>query len=220
MSAHRRTPAPVTHTAGIFPIRASKPSLTLVQEVPSCCLLGWFSKIRHFGATIGQTIPAMQAMQLLASSGVTMAAGAMVSLSFAVSQPLTLPPPRPVPVDASGNVTSQQHRTSETVGAAITDTFARRWQASDDMPLKPVPRRDPLEGLIGGLLTQPLAHDAPQGTQVEQPEHQVTVVPQEPPAPPSDVCAQQGLRRVDYTQNHHRYWRCAHRPLLTESGPR
>lgn len=109
----------------------------------------------------------MQAMQLLASSGVTMATGAMVSLSFAVSQPLTLPPPRPVPVDASGNLTAQQHRTSETVGAAITDTFARRWQATDDMPLKPVPRRDPLEGLIGGLLTQPLAHDAPQGMQVE-----------------------------------------------------
>jgi hypothetical protein len=182
-----------------------------------------------------------------------------------------------VPVDASGNVTPQQHRTSETVGAAIANTFERRWQtATDDIPPMPVlprdpledlirglamlplaqdappatqvepqrdplegligglpmtrdapqvtqvePPRDPLEGLIGGLPMLPLAQDAPQMTQVEphnlaaapQPEQQesVTVVPQEPPARPSDVCARHGLRRVDYTQNHHRYWRCADR---------
>ena len=83
------------------------------------------------------------------------------------------------------------------------------------------PSRDLLEGLIGGLPMLPLAQDAPRVTQVEprnlaaaqQPEHQesVTVVLQEPPAPRSDVCARHGLRRVDYTQNHHRYWRCADR---------
>lgn len=106
-------------------------------------------------------------MQLLASSGVTMAAGAMISLSLAVSPPLTLLSPRPVPVDASGNVTPQQHRTNETAGAVIPDTFERRWQAAteDIAPmLVPVPLRDPLVGLIGGL-----PQDALQVTQVEPP---------------------------------------------------
>jgi hypothetical protein len=96
-----------------------------------------------------------------------MAAGAMISLSVAVSPPLTLLPPRPVLVDASGNVTPQQHRTSETVGAATPDTFERRWQAAtDDIPPMPVPvpLRDPLEGLIGGL-----PQDVLQVTQIEPP---------------------------------------------------
>ena len=67
------------------------------------------------------------------------------------------------------------------------------------------PRRDRLEGLIGGLL---LAQDAPQVTQVgqqepaaaPQPEQQgsATSMVQEPPAQPSDVCARQGLRRIYY----------------------
>jgi hypothetical protein len=106
-------------------------------------------------------------MQLLASSGVTMAAGAMISLSFVVSPPFTLPPPRPAPVDASGNVTPQQHPTRETAGAVTADTFERRWQAAtDDIPSMPVPGplRDPLEGLIGGL-----SQDALQVTQIESP---------------------------------------------------
>jgi hypothetical protein len=186
----------------------------------------------------------MQAMQLLASSGVMAAAGAMISLTFAVSPPLTLLPPRPEPVDVNGNVISQQHRTIETVGAAATDTFGRRSEATDDTPPTPMqpreglegvsgglrmlpvpqdappvtPRRDPLEGLIGGLL---VAQDAPQVTQVDpqdaaaapQPEQQgsATAMVHEPPAQPSDACARQGLRRVYYTQNHHRYWRCANR---------
>jgi hypothetical protein len=200
---------------------------------------------------MGQTIQVMQAMQVLASSGVTMAAGAMVSLSFAVSPPLTLLPPRPVPVDASGNVTPQQHRTSETVGAAIADNFERRWQAAtDDIPPMPQLPRDPLEGLIGGLPTLPLEQVAPPVTQVEPPrdllagligglptlpltqdvpqvkqvephnlaaapeaeqQESVTMVLQEAPALPSDVCARHGLRRVEYTQDHHRYWRCDRR---------
>jgi hypothetical protein len=68
-----------------------------------------------------------------------------------VSPPLTLLPARPVPVDVSGNVASQQHRPIETVGAAIADDFERRWQASDEMPLMLMLHRDPLEGLIGGI---------------------------------------------------------------------
>jgi hypothetical protein len=158
---------------------------------------------------MGQTIPAMQAMRLLASSGVTMAAGAMISLSFAVSPPLTLVPPRPMPVDVNGNVTSQQQRAIETVGAAIDDTFERRWPAATDyFPPLPAPPRDLLEGLIGGTQVEP--HDFAAAPQPEQQES-VKVALNEPPARPSDVCARHGLRRVDYTQNRHRYWRCAGR---------
>lgn len=71
----------------------------------------------------------------------------------------------PVPVDVSDNVTSQQDQIIETVGAAIADTFERRWQAADDSPLIPMSPRDPLRGLIGGLL--PFAQDATQVRQVE-----------------------------------------------------
>lgn len=193
---------------------------------------------------MGQTNLAMQAMQLLATSGVMAAAGAMISLTCAVSPPLTLLPPRPVPVDVNGKVISQQHQTIETVGAVTTDTFARRSEATDDIPPMPIqlreglegvsgglrmlpmpqdappvtPRRDPLEGLIGGLL---VAQDAVQVTQVDQQDPAVAPQPeqqgsamamvQEPPAQPSDACARRGLRRIYYTQNHHRYWRCAGR---------
>ena len=87
---------------------------------------------------------AMQAMQLLAPSGVIVAAGAMISLLIAVSAA-----PRPVPV------ASQQNRPIETVGAAIADDFDRRWQATDEMPLLPMPHRDPLEGLVGGTQVGP-----------------------------------------------------------------
>ena len=189
---------------------------------------------------MAQTVSAMQAMQLLASSGVTMAAGAMIALSLAVSPPLTLPqrpvpadikgkPSRPGPVGVNGSVTSQQHRPArrpprpeavgvkgkvapqqhqsiETVGAAIADNFERRWQATDDMPLVPVPHRDALAGLIGG--TQFGSHDLTAAMQPEQ-QKSVRVVLNEPPAPPTDVCARRGLRRVEYTQNRHRRWRCA-----------
>ena len=159
----------------------------------------------------------MQAEQLLASSGVAMAAGALISLSFAVSPPLKLVPQLPAPFDASG-VASQQQSNIETVGAAIADNFGRRWQtATDDLP--PMTVRDPLQGLIGGLLPGP--EDVIEVTQAEpqniaaapEPERQesLTEVSQESPARPSDVCTRQGLRRVTYTQNHHRYWRCAGR---------
>ena len=168
-------------------------------------------------------------MQLLASIGVTMAAGAMISLSFAVSPPLTLPPPPPVPIDVkgkpprpgavgvNGSVTSQQHRPARRpprqasqqhrpTETAMADDFERRFQATDDMPLMPVPPRDPLAGLIGGTQIGP--HDLADAAQPERQES-VRVVLNEPPARPTDVCARRGLRRVEYTQNHHRHWRCA-----------
>ena len=81
----------------------------------------------------------MQVMRLLATSGVTMAAGAMILLSFAVSPPLTLLPPLPMPIDARGTIGSQRGKTAETVGAAIADTFERRWGAADEIPRIPVP---------------------------------------------------------------------------------
>jgi hypothetical protein len=191
---------------------------------------------------MAQTVSAMHAMQLLASGGVTMAAGAMISLSLAVSPPLTLPP-RPAPVDVKdkpqrpgavgvngsvtsqqqrrarrpprqvavgvkGNVASQQYRPTETVGAAMADDFERRFQATDDMPLMPVPPRDLLAGLIGG--TQIALHDLAAAPQPEQQEP-VKVALNEPPTRPTDVCARRGLRRVEYTHNHHQHWRCAGR---------
>jgi hypothetical protein len=181
----------------------------------------------------------MQAMKLLASSGIVAAAGAMISLTFAVSPPFTLLPPRLVAVDVNDNIISQQ-----TVGAATTDTFGVSSESTDDIPSMPIqpregfdglsgdnqmlpmpqealrvtPRRDPLEGLIGGLL---FVQDAPPMKQVEQqeaaaalqPEQQgsTTALAQATPAQPTGVCARHGLRRVYYTQNNRRYWRCAGR---------
>ena len=179
---------------------------------------------------MGQTILAMQAKKLLASSGVMAAAGAMISLTFAVSPPLTILPPRPVAADINGNVISQQ-----TVAAATTETFGEGRESTDDVPPMPIqlregfdgvssgtqmvtPRRDLLECLIGGLL---FVQDTPPMKQIEQQEpaaaaqpeqqRQTTAMAQQPAAQPSDVCIRQGLRRVYYTQNNHRYWRCAAR---------
>jgi hypothetical protein len=187
-----------------------------------------------------QTILAMQAMKLLASSGVMAAAGAMISLTFAVSPPLTLVPPRQTAVDVNDNVIPHQ-----TVGAATTDTFGGGTESTDDVPPVPVqpregfdglsgdaqvlplrqeaaqvtPRHDLLEGLIGGLLFVPDApmklveQREPAAASQPEPEQQgpVTAMAQVPPARPSDVCVRHGLRRVYYNQNNHRYWRCAGR---------
>lgn len=186
----------------------------------------------HFSATNGANDSCMQAMQLLASSGVMAAAGAMISLTIAVSPPLTLLPPRPAPAE----VNTQQQRTIDAVGAATMDTLGHRMESTDDIPpIQPrqtldglsggpqmlplpqdAPRRDLLEGLIGGLL---FAQDAPQVMLFEQQEpsappkqqRSAMAMVQEPPAQPSDACARQGLRRIYYTQNNHRYWRCARR---------
>src|SRR4030095_6357985 len=96
-------------------------------------------------------------------------------------------PPRSAPAE----VNTQQQRTIESVGAATTDTLGHRMESTDDippiqprqtldglsggpqmLPLPQDPRRDLLEGLIGGLL---FAQDAPQVMLFEQ---------QEPSAPP------------------------------------
>lgn len=161
------------------------------------------------------TFPAMQAMQVLASSSVAAAAGSMIWLSFAVSPPITLMPERPSALDASGNVSSWRKQTIETVSAAVADTFEHRWH---DIPA--VSQPEALDGAIDDLSTLPLAQDAPKLAQAEPPdlaasspreqESLVMVLPK-PRARPSDVCARYGLYRIDYTQDHHRYWRCLHR---------
>jgi hypothetical protein len=189
---------------------------------------------------MGQTILPMQAMKLLASSGVLAAAGAMISLTFAVSPPFTLLPPRQVAVAVAVN---DNGMSQQTVGAAATETFGGSTESTDGIPPMPIPRerldglssnpqmlpmpqeapevtprRDLLEGLIGGLM---FVQDAPPMKLVEQqepaaatpPQQQgsTTAMAQEPRAQPSDVCARHGLRRVYYNQNNHRYWRCAGR---------
>lgn len=169
------------------------------------------------------TIPTMKAIQVLASGSVAAAAGSMIWLSSAVSPPITLAPGRPAPLDASGNVSSSQKQTIETVGAGFADTFELRWH---DIPVLPHP--DSLDGLIDDLSTLPLAPDAPKLAQAEppdlaasQPEHEDPVkVPPKPRVRPSDVCARYGLYRVDYTRDHHRYWRCLHqqRPLPPQAA--
>src|SRR5262249_21071844 len=174
----------------------------------------------HFSATNGADGSGMQAMQLLASSGVIAAAGALISLTIAVSPPLTLLPPRSAPAE----VNTQQQRTIESVGAATTDNLGHRMESTDDIP--PIKPREGLDGLSGGPQMLSLPQDAPRVTprrdllcslsnksprlHPKQQESAMAMV-QEPPAQPSDACARQGLRRIYYTQNNHRYWRCARR---------
>jgi len=98
---------------------------------------------------------------------------------------------------------------------------------SGDSPMLPMPqeaaqakpRRDLLEGLIGGLLfahappTKQVEQQEPAAAAQPQPEQQgpATAMAHEPAAQRSDLCARHGLRRVYYNQNNHRYWRCAGR---------
>lgn len=156
------------------------------------------------------TIPAMQAMQALASGSVAAAAGSMIWLSSAVSPPITLVPQRPAALDASGNISSWRKQTIETVSAAVADTFEHRWH---EIPAVPDP------GSLDGS-TLPLAQDTPKLAQAEPPDLAVASPPGQkdpvmvlpkPRARPSDVCARHGLYRIDYTQDNHRYWRCLHR---------
>ena len=93
---------------------------------------------------------------MLASSGAMAAAGAMISLTFAVSPPLTILPPRPVPVDVNSHDISQQ-----TVGAATTDTFAGHREPTDDILPMPIQPREGLNGLSAGPRMLPMLPEAP-----------------------------------------------------------
>ena len=124
---------------------------------------------------MGPTILPMQAMQIFTSGGVTMAAGAMISLTLALSPPLTVLPPIPMPANGNGEVISQGEPTAETVGEAAAETFESRWQAASDTPQISMEPRDQLEGLVGGLLTLPLAPDPWQVMRIAP--HQFTAAP-------------------------------------------
>src|SRR5262249_22923779 len=100
---------------------------------------------------MGQTVPAMQAMKLLASSGVMAAAGAIISLTVAVPPPLTLVRTGQVAGDVNNNVTSQQ-----TVGPAPTDTFGRGRESTDDIPPMRIQPREGFDGLSGDKQMLPM----------------------------------------------------------------
>src|SRR5262249_49610537 len=91
--------------------------------------------------------------------------------------------------------------------------------AIDDIPPMPSPK-DPL-GLQNSNDGPPPAMVPSQEPQAERGdvasvaklpgERALALAAPKPPARPSDVCARNGLRRIEYTQNNHRYWRCLHR---------
>src|SRR5215468_7420776 len=110
---------------------------------------------------MGQTVPAMQAMKLLASSGVMAAAGAMISLTFAVSPPLTLVPPRQVAVDVNDDV-NDNVISHQTVGEASTDTSGGGTESTDDIPSISVQPREGSDGLSGD--SPPVSQEASQVT--------------------------------------------------------
>src|SRR5215475_10549197 len=151
----------------------------------------------------------------LTSAGVGAAAGALIAFSFTMSPPLALVPPRPS--DANGN--PSLHRNTEVVGAS-TDEFDGRWHiAIDDIPPMPASNvKDPLDDESSG---EPIPTMAPAQEQQAEPddfasvakpsnEAKLAFAAPKPLARSSDVCVRNGLRRIEYTQNHHRYWRCVH----------
>jgi len=152
----------------------------------------------------------------LTSAGVGAAAGALIAFSFTMSPPLTLVPPRPG--DANGN--PSLHRNTDVVGAS-TDEFEGCWYlAIDDVPPMPASKvKDPLDlqdsngvPTLVKVPTQEPQAEREEFASVAKPskERPLALAEPKPPARPSDVCARNGLRRIEYTQNHHRYWRCRH----------
>jgi hypothetical protein len=152
----------------------------------------------------------------LTSAGVGAAAGVLIAFSFTMSPPLTLLPPRPS--DANGN--PSLHRNTEVV-VASADEFDGHWQAaSEDIP--PIPTsnvKDPLDlqdtnrlPVMAMVPSQEPQAEPDDLASVAKPSKElpVALVVPKPPVRPSDVCARNGLRRIDYTRNHHRYWRCLH----------
>jgi len=151
----------------------------------------------------------------LTSAGVGAAAGALIAFAFTMSPPLTLVPPRPS--DANGN--PPLHRNTEVV-VASADEFDGHWHvAIDDIPPMLSPK-DPL-GLQNSSGVPAPTMVSPQERQTVQADFDsvakssgvraLALAAPKSPALPSDVCARNGLRRIEYTQNHHRYWRCLHR---------
>ena len=154
---------------------------------------------------------------MLVSAGVGAAAGAMIAFSFAMSPPLTLLPSRPA--DANGNLSL--HRSVEVVDASADEFDRRSHVAIDDIPPTPVSKGKDSPDFQDSADLSMLAMVTPQVPQTEPddfdsvpkptPDSPVTLAVPKPPARPSDICARNGLYRIEYTQSRHRYWRCLHR---------
>jgi len=154
---------------------------------------------------------------ILAPAGVGAAAGALIAFSFAMSPPLTLLPSRPA--DANGN--PPLHRS---VGIADTsaDGFDDRWhEAFNGIQPMPASKGNDLLDLqdLAGLSMPSIAParaasaDPDEFESVSKPAQNspAALVLRKPAARLSDVCTRNGLYRIEYTRNDHRYWRCLHR---------
>jgi len=175
----------------------------------------------------------------LTSVGVGAAAGALIAFSFTMSPPLTLLPSRPgdangnpslhrstkVVVASAGEFDGHWHATikdippmpASTVGSA--DDFNGRWhEAINGIPPMPASKSNDSPNLQDIAMpsmiavqvpsTEPDKFESVSKPQQDNPEALVVV---KPPARPSDVCARNGMYRIEYTRNRHRYWRCLHR---------
>jgi hypothetical protein len=154
---------------------------------------------------------------MLASTGVGAAAGALIAFSFAMSPPLTLLPSRPS--DANGNLSS--HRNVE-IADASADDFNGRWhEAANGIPPMPTSKSGDSPDLQNStslpipsmMPVQVLPTEPNEFEPVSKPSQDspVALVVPKPSARPSSVCARNGLYRIEYTRNNHRYWRCLHR---------
>lgn len=154
---------------------------------------------------------------MLAPAGVGAAAGALIAFSFVMSPPLTLLPSRPA--DANGNL--PLHR-SVGVADASADGFDGRWhQAINGIPPMPASKGDDLldpqdsAGLSMPSIApaQAASADPDEFESVPKPaqDSPAALVLPKPHARLSDACTRNGLYRIEYTRNDHRYWRCLHR---------
>jgi hypothetical protein len=153
---------------------------------------------------------------MLASTGVGAAAGALIAFSFAMFPPLTLLPFRAS--DANGNLSS--HRDVEIAGVSADD-FNGRWRkVANGIPPMPTSKSGDAPDLqnstslpIPSMMPVPVPPTEPNAFEsVSKPSQDspvALVVPK--PSGPSNVCARNGLYRIEYTRNNHRYWRCLHR---------
>jgi hypothetical protein len=179
------------------------------------------------------------ASTILTSAGVGAAAGALIAFSFAMSPPFTLLPPRPgdangnpplhrstkVVVASAGEFDGLWHAATKditpmpTSTVASADDFNGRWhEAINGIPPMPASKSNdspnlqdiPMPSMIAvqGSPTEPDKFEFVSKPQQDNPEAPVVV---KPPARPSDVCARNGMYRIEYTQNRHRYWHCLHR---------
>jgi hypothetical protein len=105
------------------------------------------------------------------------------------------------------------------VTVASADEFDGRWHAAikdiPSMPTSTVKDAFDLQGsnvlaMMAMVPSQEPLADPGGFASVANQEHTVALVAPKPSAQPSDVCARNGLRRIEYTRNHHRYWRCLH----------